>query len=88
MKTYEFNNKNIYKVCSDILNLVKNLKHLEKRQNVIRHIDYTIYDSNENFRFSGQASKNWKNMKDQVKEIKTGKINLETKDYQKNFYDN
>jgi len=76
---YYFNNHNErYKVCGEILDSVKRAKVMLKMKHVKRYIIvYKIFDKNEMIFFTGNASNDWKMMKDKLKEIKVGKINVQ-----------
>lgn len=66
-----------YAVCGEIFNSVENAKNLLKMKHVKRYvIIYRIFDSKGNVAYDGNATVNRLLMKDRIKEVKVGKINV------------
>lgn len=77
MTEYNFDSSNIYNICGKILQSVKNCKFMPKMRHVAKYeIVYIIYSSNGNKVIDGNASRNWKKMKDEIYHQKSGKIKV------------
>lgn len=64
-----------YAVCGEILESVKNAKNLQKMKHVKRYIIvYTIFNECDDFICHGNATKDWKSMKNIINDVKVGKI--------------
>lgn len=76
--TYTFNNQEErYEICGKILDSVKNTKYIRKMSHIKRYdIVYSIYDTKDSLVCNGNASKNWKLMKDQINQQKIGKVKV------------
>ncbi|OHD99337.1 MAG: hypothetical protein A3E21_06660 [Sulfurimonas sp. RIFCSPHIGHO2_12_FULL_36_9] len=64
-----------YAVCGEILKSVKNCKNIQKMKHVKKYIIvYTIFNEHGTLICQGNATENWKLMKDKINDVKVGKI--------------
>lgn len=75
-KKYSFSTpQDRYDVCGEILESVKNAKVMLKMKHVRRYlIVYSLYDNYGNQVCTGNATKNWSLMKDEIAQVKVGSI--------------
>ncbi len=67
-----------YNICGKVLDSIKRTKCMLKMKHVKKYdMTYTLYDKEEKFILSGNASKDWVKMKDEVYKIKSGRLNVQ-----------